>query len=182
MLRILVWLLSTLIGSTILTGLLVTAPILLKVFWLDPQWSEHRHFVWEQVTAWVVWAAANIMLSWYFAFFVDIAPIIASSVVEVVWGELSEYVKSRVQLYNSAKHAIKPMLYGGTGLASWVIIFHNIYGLYDPSNESASRASYAPRAFQVVKFLFFVMLVLSFEKGLKHMIGPYNQKRNATND
>ncbi|KZS97573.1 hypothetical protein SISNIDRAFT_405172 [Sistotremastrum niveocremeum HHB9708] len=168
--RIITFFLSTLIGSTLLAGLLVAAPILLKFLWLDKHDSENNHFIWEQVCAWVFWVAANLILSWYFAFLVDIFPVLAKLIVQIVWGEVSEMIKSRLEFYHSAKNSLKPMIYGATAWASWVIIFDSIYHLYDHANEDDSRARYTPRAFQVVEFLFFVMLILSAEKMLSHLI------------
>ena len=156
-----------------MAGLLVLGPILLKVFWLDPHRNSHRQFVWDQVAAWVFWVAANLLLSWYFAFLVNLIPVVAKEAVEIVWGEVSESTKTRLELYASAKDAIKPMLYGATAYASWVIIFDSIYNLYDTRDESLSRASYTPRAYQAVQFVFFLLLVLSAEKMLKHMIGMF---------
>lgn len=143
----------------------------MKFLWLDKHDSENNHFIWEQVCAWVFWVAANLILSWYFAFLVDIFPVLAKLIVQIVWGEVSEMIKSRLEFYHSAKNSLKPMIYGATAWASWVIIFDSIYHLYDHANEDDSRARYTPRAFQVVEFLFFVMLILSAEKMLSHLIG-----------
>jgi hypothetical protein len=143
----------------------------LRVFWLNRNNTASREFIWEQIAAWVFWAAANLILSWYFAFLVNIIPIIIKDILAIVWGDVSETMKSRLELYASAKDAIKPILYGATAYASWIIIFDTIYNLYDSRDGSASRATYAPRAYQAVQFVFFLTLVLSVEKIIKHMIG-----------
>jgi hypothetical protein len=65
--------------------------------------------------------------------------------VAVVWGHVSERIKTRIELFNSIKDTLKPLLYAASGWASWVIIFSNIYHLYNADDPSQSRAKYTIR-------------------------------------
>lgn len=143
--RIATFFLSTLIGSTLLAAIIVTVPLVLHFYYLVPHRTEHRRYVTDNVSAWLYWAAANLLLSWYLAMVVDSIPIVCNLVVDLVWGEISESVRSRIELYNAGKNKIKPVLYGASGWVSWITIFNGIYRLYDPQNEAMSRAQYTPR-------------------------------------
>jgi hypothetical protein len=76
---------------------------------------------------------------------VDIVPIICNAVIGLIWGEISESVRSRVELYSAAKDKIKPVLYGASGWVSWVVVFDGIYHLYNQHDTSMSHAPYTPR-------------------------------------
>lgn len=65
--------------------------------------------------------------------------------IGIAWGHVSEVIKSRLELYTSVKEPIKPVLYAASGWVSWVILFNNIFKLYDIGDEDASRAPYTPR-------------------------------------
>ena len=139
---------STLIGTIITSGLIVAVPILLRIFYLrshDEDGLDHSRYVFENVEAWLIWAAANLLVSWFLGFIIDIIPGIFSWSLLLVWGGVSEVVKSRVEMYHSIKGTVKPLFYAAASWVSWVIIFANIIKLYDMDNESASRASYTPR-------------------------------------
>lgn len=136
---------STLIGSTFLSGLIITPALLIHFLWYKPHPDEHRKFVKDNVEAWLFWAAANVSISWALALIVDIIPVIIRWVISLAWGHVSELIKSRLELYNSVKDTIKPALYAASCWVSWVILFNNIFKLYDMDNEDQSRASYTPR-------------------------------------
>ena len=144
-LRLVTLLFSTLIGSTILSGLIITPALLIHFLWYKPHPTDHRKFVKDNVEAWLFWAAANVSISWGLALIVDIVPAVVRILISIVWGHVSEVIKSRLELYASVKGPIKPVLYAASGWVSWVILFSSIYKLYDMDHESDSRASYTPR-------------------------------------
>ncbi|KAL1706074.1 hypothetical protein EV121DRAFT_257807, partial [Schizophyllum commune] len=168
--RIMTLLFSTLIGSTFLAGLLVTPALLIHFYWYKKDPSDDRRYVKDNVQAWLFWAAANILISWYLAMIVDVIPIIATFFISLVWGHVSEYIKSRIELYVSVKNTFKPLLYAASGWASWVIIFAHIFKLYDTNDEETSQAAYLDRVYQVIEFLFFFALVVCLQKMLSHAI------------
>jgi len=61
----------------------------------------------------VILAAANLMISWYLAMIVDIIPVIVR-ISSPFPGDMREYVKGRIELYDSVKDTIKPLLYAGS--------------------------------------------------------------------
>lgn len=75
---------------------------------------------------------------------VDIIPVIVWFLISVGWGHVSEYVKNRIELYDSVKDTIKPLLYAASAWLSWIIIFENIFKLYK-SGDEASPAPYTDR-------------------------------------
>ncbi|TDL29771.1 hypothetical protein BD410DRAFT_817773 [Rickenella mellea] len=168
--KIITFFFSTLVGSTITAGLIVVGPILLHIFYLEKNRTVHRQYVTDTVSAWLFWAAANLLVSWYLALIVDIIPAVVTSIVSLAWGHVSQAIKSRVEMYVSVKDVFKPLLYAASAWVSWVILFANIYDLYDMNNESQSRAPYTPRVYQAVEFLFFLALVISAQRMLSHMI------------
>ena len=143
--RTLQFLFSSLVGSTFLAGLIVTPALFVHFYWYKPHPSEHRRYVNQNVQGWLVWAAANIVVSWYLAMIVDVIPIIVRYFISATWGHVSEAVKTKIELYDSVKDTFKPALYASSAYASWVVIFGNIYELYDANNASQSRASYTRR-------------------------------------
>lgn len=143
--RIVTFFLSTLIGSTLLAGVIVAVPIVLHFYYLIPHHTERRQYVADNVSAWLYWTAANLLLSWYLAMIVDSIPIICNIIISLAWGEITESVRSRVELYNAAKGKIKPVLYGASGWVSWIIIFDGIYQLYNRRDQFKSRAPYTFR-------------------------------------
>ena len=143
--RMLEFLFSSLIGSTFLAGLIVTPALFVHFYWYKPHPSEHRRYVNQNVQGWLIWAAANLVISWYLAMIVDIIPIIVRYFISATWGHVSEAVKTKIELYDSVKDTFKPALYALSAYAGWVVIFGNIYKLYDANNASQSRASYTHR-------------------------------------
>jgi hypothetical protein len=162
---------STLIGSVFLAGLLVTPPLLVQFYWYKPHPTEHRKYIKDNVEAWCFWAAAQIIVSWLLALIVDIVPVVIRTIISIAWGHVSEYVKTRLELYASIKNNIKPALYAASAWVSWIILFEVIYGLYDSDDESQSRADYTPRVYQVIEFLFFLSLVVCLQRMISHFIG-----------
>ena len=76
---------------------------------------------------------------------VDVIPIIIDFAVSVSWGHVSEYIKSRLELYDSVKDTMKPLFYAASGWVSWVIVFQNIYKLYNTNPKVTSPAPYTDR-------------------------------------
>lgn len=136
---------STLIGSTILTCLLVAPALIIHFVWYKPHPTAHRRYVKDNIEAWFFWIAANLLISWYLALIVDLAPIFVRGVIALFWGHVSENVKNKIELYNSVKNAIKPLFYAISAWVSWIILFENIYNLYDANNNANSAAQYTNR-------------------------------------
>lgn len=143
--RIVISLFSTLVGSTFLAAVLVTPGVLIQFYWYKVNPTEHRRYVKDNVQAWLFWAAANLLISWHLAIAVNAIPILAQFFVAVSWGHVSEYTKTRIEMYDTIKDSIKPLLYAASGWASWVIIFGNIYDLHDAGQPNESRAPYTNR-------------------------------------
>ncbi|KAJ7579082.1 Mechanosensitive ion channel-domain-containing protein [Mycena floridula] len=168
--RILTLLFSSLVGSTLLAGVLVTPAILIHFYWYLKHPSDHRLYVKQTVQAWLFWAAANLVISWYLALMVDIIPAVVRFAVGLSWGHTSESLKTRLELFNSVKDTFKPLLYGASAWVSWVIVFANIFELVDLDQPSLSRAQYNNRVYDVIKFLFFFTLVYCVQRMLSHFI------------
>jgi len=183
-----VLLFSSLIGSTLMAGVLVTPALLVHFYWYKPHPTPHRHYININIEAWLFWAAANLLISWYLAMIIDIIPAVARFIISVSWGHVSEFIKSRIEMYESVKGTIKPVLYAASGWVSWIILFANIFDLYDAGEPQNSAASYTPRVgrppslersrlkcsaqvAQTIEFLFFLVLVVCMQKMLSHAIG-----------
>lgn len=119
--------------------------MLVHFYWYKPHPDEHRRYVKDNVEAWLFWAGANLTISWYLALIVDIVPIVANYAISIVWGHVSEGMRTKTELYNSVKDTVKPLLYAASAWVSWVIIFTQIYELYDMDDSSKSRAAYTAR-------------------------------------
>lgn len=91
------------------------------------------------------WAAANLTISWYLAFLVDIVPVLIRFFLSLAWGHVSEGIKSNLDLYNSVKDTVKPVFYAASGWVSWIILFESIFKLYNSNDPDSSRAAYLPR-------------------------------------
>lgn len=72
--RIFTLLFGSLIGSTFMAAVLVTPALLLHFFWYNTHKTAFRHKVTLNVEAWLFWAAANLLVSWYLAMLIDIVP------------------------------------------------------------------------------------------------------------
>ncbi|KAJ7124777.1 Mechanosensitive ion channel-domain-containing protein [Mycena crocata] len=166
--RILTLLFSSLIGSTFLAAVLVTPGVILYFFWYKPDKSAFRHKVTLNVQAWLFWAAANLLISWYLAVIIDIVPSIVRFLISASWGHVSEMIKTRIEMYNSVKNTIKPLFYAASAWVSWVIIFGQIFDLY--GDTSKNRQAYTDTVYKVVEFFFFLTLVLCAQRMLSHVI------------
>ncbi|KAI6004122.1 hypothetical protein EDD15DRAFT_2222691 [Pisolithus albus] len=159
--RLFTFLFSTLIGSVFLAGVLVTPALIVHFFWYKPHPTDHRHYVTQNVEAWLFWAAANVVISWGLAMIVDIIPVVIRMLISMSWGHVSEEIKTRIELYNSVKDTLKPVF--------WIILFQNIFRLHDSSGVQ-SYAAYTNRVAQVIEFLFFFALVFCAQRMLSHAI------------
>ncbi|GLB33413.1 putative mechanosensitive ion channel [Lyophyllum shimeji] len=168
--RIITLLFSSLIGSTFIAGVLVVVGVLLKIYWYKPHPTDHRRYVKNNVQAWLFWAAANLVISWYLAMIVDVIPVLVRLFIAASWGHVSEYVKTRIEVYNTTKHNIKPLLYASCAWASWIIIFGHIFNLYNIEEPGQSQAKYTQRLQEVVEFLFFFALVYCVKQMLSHNV------------
>lgn len=133
-----------------LAGVLITGPILLRFYWYKEKPTDERRYILNNIEAWLFWAAANLIVSWWLALIIDLVPVIFLTLISIGWGHISEGVKDSVELFNGIKNTIKPILYASSMWVSWVIIFQGIFKLYDGGNPQASRAAYTER---VRKFL-----------------------------
>ncbi|KAF9224318.1 hypothetical protein BS17DRAFT_752270 [Gyrodon lividus] len=168
--RLFTLLFSSLIGSTFLAGVLVTPALLVHFFWYKPHPTDYRRYVDQNVEAWLFWAAANVVISWGLAMIVDIIPAIVRISISISWGHVSEEVKSRIELYDSIKDTIKPVLYAASAWLSWIILFQNIFNLYNTDNSITSYAAYTDRVAEAIEFLFFFALVICAQRMLSHAI------------
>ncbi|KAF9008845.1 Mechanosensitive ion channel-domain-containing protein [Cyathus striatus] len=168
--RIITLLFSTLIGSVFLAGVLITPALLIHFYWYEPHPTEFRRYVKDNVQCWLFWAAANLVISWGLAMLIDLVPVVTRLFIAAAWGHVSEYVKTRIELYNSVKDTAKPAFYAASSWASWIIIFAKIYDLYDDDDVTKSQAPYTRRVAQVVQFFFFLALIWCAQRMLSHFI------------
>ena len=137
---------SSLIGSTLLAGVIITPGILVHFYWFKVHPSPHRRYVRDNIQAWLFWAAANHVISWYIAMLINIIPILLRYFISLSWGHVSESVKSKIEMYNSVKDTAKPAFYAASAYASWIIIFDKIYHLHSGNTSLVpSRAPYTDR-------------------------------------
>lgn len=168
--RLVTFLFSTLIGSVFLAGVLVTPALIVNFYWYKPHPTDDRRYIAQNVEAWLLWAAANVVISWALAMIVDVIPVIIRILISLSWGHVSEEVKTRIELYNSIKDTFKPVLYASSAWISWVILFENIFHLHNPSSNVQSYAAYTDRVAQAIEFLFFFGLVFCAQRMLSHAI------------
>ncbi len=166
--------------------MLVTAGVLVDTLWYEPHKTKYRQYVKDNVQCWLFWLASNLVISWYLAALVDLVPTVIRFFLAASWGHISESVKTRLELYVNVKNTLKPVLYAASAWISWIIIFVDIYVLYDIANPSESQASYLYRVsllyalvplsnlhfkvYHVIQFLFFLALVICAQKMLLHAI------------
>jgi hypothetical protein len=105
--RILSLLFGSFIGSIVTAGLLVTPPLILKYYWYQPHPTPQRLYILQNIEAWLFWAAAQVIISWVLALMVDIVPAVVTGTISIVWGHVSEYIKTRIELYTAIKNNIK---------------------------------------------------------------------------
>ena len=102
---------STLVGSTILAGLIAAIPTIIHFFWYKPHPTSHRRWVSDNISAWFYWGAANLLISWYLAAILNLLPLVTTWVVHATWGTVTERFKGNVAMYDGFKGWIKPILY-----------------------------------------------------------------------
>jgi len=136
---------GSLIGTTFLAGVFIAPAILIYFFWYKKNPDDHRRYVKDNVQAWLFWAAANIMISWWLALLIDIVPTVVKYFIAMSWGHVSESLKGKLDLYNSIDDTVKPVFYAASCWVSWIILFQHIYHLYNSDDPDQSRASYTPR-------------------------------------
>lgn len=66
--RIITLLFSSFLGSLLLAILLATPAILFQYLWYKPYPTEDRAYVNDNISAWLYWASANMLVSWALAF------------------------------------------------------------------------------------------------------------------
>ncbi|KAF7301275.1 EF-hand domain-containing protein [Mycena indigotica] len=166
--RIITLLFSSLLGSTFLAGVLVAPALILHFYWYRPHKDAFRHKVTVNVEAWLFWAAANLLISWYLAFIIDVVPTFIRFLISVSWGHVSETIKSRIEMYNAVKNTFKPVFYAASCWVSWVIIFDHIFHMV--GEGSANHQRYTSTVHRVIEFFFFLTLVLCAQRLLSHLI------------
>lgn len=62
----------------------------------------------DNIGAWFYFAAFNVLLSWYLAVLIDLAPLAVTGVITLLWGEVTEAMKVHVETYGVIKGWIKP--------------------------------------------------------------------------
>jgi len=80
-------------------------------------------------------------------------------------------MKGKIEMYEAGKGWFKPLFYAACGWVSWFVLFDGIFDLYNSTDESLSRAAYTPRVYQVIRFLFFFILLYCLQKMLTQLIG-----------
>lgn len=83
---------------------------------------------------------------------VDIIPGITRILISISWGHVSEEVKSHIELYDSVKDTLKPVLYAASAWLSWIILFQNIFKLYNSNIDEISVAPYTDRVSLLANF------------------------------
>lgn len=83
---------------------------------------------------------------------VDIIPAITRILISIAWGHVSEEVKSHIELYDSIKDTFKPVLYAASAWLSWIILFQNIFKLYNSRADETSFAPYTDRVSVLADF------------------------------
>lgn len=130
----------------------MTPALLVHFFWYKPHPTSYRHYVDQNIEAWLFWAAANVVISWGLAMIVDIVPSVTRILISISWGHVCEDVKSHIELYDSVKNTFKPVLYAASAWLSWIILFQNIFKLYNSSANGTSFAPYTDRVSVLADF------------------------------
>ncbi|OAV99069.1 hypothetical protein PTTG_02396 [Puccinia triticina 1-1 BBBD Race 1] len=170
-------LITTFIGNILLSLLCIIPPLVLRFTGYyqsgDSPEAHNTRFIYDNVAAWLFWAAYNILASWVLSFLTELIPRPHSSccvhqaivlLVGVVWGDVNETIKGRVETFHTAKPWIKVIFYSAMCWGSWEVIFNGIYHLYALTDTGHYRAPYTETIHIIVELLFFFMLILSLEK------------------
>lgn len=162
------FLITTFIGNIFLSLVFIIPPIILRYgghhqSGISPSASNSK-YVYDNVAAWFIWASYNILSSWVLHFLIELVPRAVVLLVGIVWGDVNEAIKGRVETFHAAKPWIKVIFYSAMCWGSWEVIFRGIYNLYSLTEDGHYRAPYTETIHIIVELGFFLMLVLSLEK------------------
>ena len=171
--RALMLLCTTFIGNLVLVGLMLIPILVIRFVYRkqDRDDKENQDYVADNVEAWFIWAAFNLHFQWWIHFLIEMFPAMFLGAMRLVWGKPNQDVLSRMEYYDVNKPYIKFVLYGALNWGSWAIIFNSFYDLYtrhDPENNA--RAKYTARIYEVMEFIFFILLTYCAEKIIIRLI------------
>ncbi|WFD34177.1 hypothetical protein MCUN1_001014 [Malassezia cuniculi] len=163
---------TTFLGNLILVGVFLI-PILVVRFVYRKKGGDQarRDFVADNIEAWFIWVVFNIHFQWWIHFLVELFPAAVLGLIRLVWGSPAQVALIYAEYYGVNKLYIKLVFYGALNWGSWAIIFNSCYDLYsrtDPSQNS--RAPYTTRIYQVMEFIFFLLLTFCAEKIIIRLI------------
>ncbi|WFD45043.1 hypothetical protein MPSI1_003720 [Malassezia psittaci] len=163
--------LTHLLSTTFFGNLVVTAVLLVPILVIHYVYRresgnhDHKVYVADNVEAWFIWAAFNLHVQWWIHFLVELLPSLLLGCLRLVWGTPSNKLKSGLEYYRAMNKYLKYVLYAALAWGSWTVIFDSFYHLFAAKNSSVeSRAQYTWRIYQVMEFLFFVVLTMCIEK------------------
>lgn len=166
--RIVKFIITAFIGNILLSVVLLIPPLSLRYDGYyksgDDPAAVHSRYIYDNVAAWMFWASFNIVTSWLLHFLIELVPRLVVLLVGVVWGDVNETIKGRVETFQTAKPWVKVIFYSAMSWGSWEVMFRGIFGLYSTMENGQYRAPYTETIHLVVELLFFLMLVLSLEK------------------
>lgn len=170
--RAIMLLFSTFLGNLVLVGILLV-PVLVVRFVYRREHGDlvHQDYVADNVEAWFIWAAFNLHFQWWIHMLVELIPAALLGLVRLTWGKPNQDLLGHVEYYDVNKLYIKLVFYAALNWGSWAIIFNSCYDLYtrqDPSHNS--RATYTARIYQVMEFIFFLVLTFCVEKIIIRLI------------
>ncbi|KAI8457824.1 hypothetical protein BY996DRAFT_6885123, partial [Phakopsora pachyrhizi] len=160
-------LLTTFIGNIILSIVFIIPPLILRFDGYyeatnNPQ-ALYHHLHYDNTSAWLFWISYNLMSSWALHFLTELSPRIAVSLVSIIWGDVSESIKTQIETFHTYKTWLKVLLYSAMGWGSWEVIFGGIFDLHSTTTKP-SRAHYTDTIHIIAQLIFFLMLVLCIEK------------------
>ncbi|KAI9621915.1 hypothetical protein H4Q26_015350 [Puccinia striiformis f. sp. tritici PST-130] len=162
------FLITTFIGNIMISVVCLVPPFVLRYRGYyqsgDSSSARKTRFIYDNVAAWLFWASFNILAMWVLNFLTELIPRIIVLLVGIVWGDVGESFKGKVETFHTAKPWIKVMLYSAMCWGSWEIFFKGIYGLHTVMENGQFRAPYTETVHIIVRLLFFCMLILSMEK------------------
>ncbi|KAA1126599.1 hypothetical protein PGTUg99_029464 [Puccinia graminis f. sp. tritici] len=161
-------LITTFIGNIILSLMFIIPPLVLRYTGYyqsgDTPSAATTRYIYDNVAAWLFWGSYNILASWVLNFMTELIPRVIVLLVGIVWGDVNETIKGRVETFHTAKPWIKVIFYSAMCWGSWEVIFNGIYHLYALTENGQYRAPYTETIHIIVELLFFFMLILSLEK------------------
>ncbi|MBW0542438.1 hypothetical protein O181_082153 [Austropuccinia psidii MF-1] len=166
--KIFKFLLITFIGNIFLSIILLIPPFILRFrgFYQfgDSPHQIHTRYIYDNVAAWMFWASYNLLASWVLHLLIELVPRLLVFLVDVIWGEVSEVIKTYVENFRMFKPWIKYMFYSAMLWGSWEIIFSGLYQLHSHDDSGQYRAPYTDVVSLVIRLFFLFMVVLSLEK------------------